>query len=199
MSDIATFDAVDAADAAPEGAPTPPPAAAAPPPPAPAAVEAAPRKAGLIGLLPIVAVTLAAVASVASAAGLIVATRNVAETQHTIAELARAHTHDAAPAPTPAAPQRKPGQQVDVAAASAGMAMMPAEGPVDSRFATITEMRAALVDLRQDLAKHQGPGNVMVMEAMRDGQTDLANRISDLATKVDRLERSISSSRKGQP
>lgn len=203
MSDIATFEAVDVAEAGQDISPTP--AAVAPPEPTPLpapAPEPAPRKVGVIGLLPIVAVSLAALASVASAAGLIVATRNVAETQHVIADLAKAHTADQAPAAplVPTAPsQRKAGEQIDVAAASAGMALMPAAGTPDGRFATVTEIRTALADLRQDLAKHQGPGNVMVMEAMRDGQTDLANRISDLAAKVDRLERSLSSSRKAQP
>ena len=90
-------------------------------------------------------------------------------------------------------------RHVSAAARSALATMPPAASAEDGRYATITEMRAALGDLRQDLAKHQGPGNVMVMEAMRDGQTDLANRISDLAAKVDRLERTLNSSRKAHP
>lgn len=139
--------------------------------------------------LPIASASLAVLASSLSVVGLMVASRTVAAANHAVADL-------------------RESQQaiVKLAAAtpieSAGQALptLPTETVrgVDAA-ATPEDIRRALDDLRADLARYQAPGGGLLISTLRDGQAELANRIGEIALRLDRIERAINSSRAARP
>lgn len=151
-------------EAAPADAPTP----------APPAGRALPER--LRGSLPLLLAGLAIFAALAATIGLVVVSRNVAETNQRLAALQTAIAHQsAAPAPrAPALPAR---------------AAMPITGPAD-KPASVEEVRALLFALRKDIVGYQAlGGNAGWAKAIRDAQAELANRLNAVAEKVDRIDR----------
>ena len=148
--------------------------------PAPPAKRA--RKFRLGGALPLLIAGLATFAALVATIGLIVVSRNVAETNQRLAALQAALDHKtAAPAP--------------VAHAPAIPSLAPVTGSSD-KPASIEEVRALLFALRKDLVSYQAMGgNAGWVKAVGDGQAELANRMSLIAEKVDRIERRTSGAR----
>lgn len=132
--------------------------------------------------LPMTAVSLAVFATILSAVGLAVASRTVAEARIAIEKMQPAQ-HIAA----------------ERAARTAPLIAEPADHSLatktsaDDAPATAAELRSALADLRADLARYQNSSAVAL--TVRNGQSDLANRLGELTVKVDRIERSLNTSR----
>ncbi|WP_380872539.1 hypothetical protein ACFB49_34680 [Sphingomonas sp. DBB INV C78] len=140
--------------------------------------------AGLKNNLPMVIATLGIFTSLIATIGLLVASRNVAEANQRIAALEKVVERAAA------APKVLPAQSHGVPAA-----VSPTGGA-----ATAQDVRAAFDDFRKDLARYQNMGgNALWVDAIRDGQGELANRLNAIAEKVDRIDRRINGSRPASP
>jgi hypothetical protein len=156
-----------------EPPPTEPAAATEPaapaPAPAPAPLSSRP------GILVLVAVALAAFAALLSVVGLLVASRTVAEARLAIGALhANPTVAAAAPAPAPS----------------------PVPSGNSTRPVTAAELNQAIAALRSDLARLRGaPGDQALRETLRSTQSEIANRITILGVKLERIERVLNSSR----
>ncbi|HWW64291.1 MAG TPA: hypothetical protein VNZ43_05995 [Sphingomonadaceae bacterium] len=154
-------------EAAPETADVP--IVETPAPVAPA--SAAPAR---TGLLPLIAVLIAAVAALLSAIGLIVASRTVAEARVAIDALR-------------AGAMRPP--VVEAAAPPA----LPMDGATPL---TAADLDRALVDLRRDLARAGAErGGPALAATIGGAQAELANRISTIGIRLDRIEQALNSRR----
>jgi hypothetical protein len=76
----------------------------------------------------------------------------------------------------------------------------PAPSPVRSgesnRPVTAAELDQAIAALRSDLVRLRGaPGDQALRETLRSTQSEIANRITILGVKLDRIERALNSSR----
>jgi len=164
-SSTAPSDAVDQADA-PEASAATSALPASTPPAEPAAATTARRA----GLLPALALALATVAAVLSAVGLVVASRTVAEARIAI---------EALPARTPA------------------VSSTPASAPaVASAAVTAADLDKVIVALRRDIAQAGlAQDGAKQAAAIAAAQAELANRISMIGLKLDRIERSLNASR----
>ena len=171
------IDALDVVDAAGDISPAEPPI-----PPiedAPAAPKPSPL-AMLKANLPLVIAGLAVFASLIATIGLIVASRNMAEANQRIAALELAVKAAATARPT-------------VVAA-------PAHDSASRAVASPTDIRAALDDFRRDIVRYQSMGGQAGwVDAMRDGQAELANRINSIGEKLDRIDRRLNNSRPVSP
>ena len=139
---------------------------------APAEAAAASRERLRMGdFLPMAAVCLAIFATMMSAVGLAMTSRTVAEARIAIEAL-----HDAPHEPAPAVP-----------------APLPSAAPTQQQeLAAIT---AALAQLRIDIASERAHGDGAIGPLLRDGQAELANRLSEIAVKVDRIDRTMNARR----
>lgn len=133
--------------------------------------------------LPLLLAGLGIFSSLIAAIGLIVVSRNVAESNQRIAALQEAlQRASSPPAPTTHA--------------------VPARGEErEARSASVDEVKAMLFAFRRDIAAYQnsGGGNAAWLNAMRDSQAELANRFNTIAEKVDRIDRRINGSRPASP
>lgn len=135
------------------------------------------RKIRLGGALPLLIAGLATFAALVATIGLVVVSHNVAETNQRLAALEAALNHKPAAAPAPAAMPA------------------PVAEPSD-KPASIEEVRALLFALRKDMVSYQAMGgNARWVKAIGDAQAELANRMSILAEKIDRIERRTSGAR----
>lgn len=167
-------DPVDMVDAAPEN-PVEPPAASA------EAKAKPPALAALRANLPLVIAALAVFASLVSTIGLIVASRNMAAANQRIATLEETVRQAAKARPA-----------VMVAAAHGN--------PPPATTAASVDVRAALDDFRRDLVRYQNMGSQAGwVDAVRDGQAELANRVNSIAEKLDRIDRRLNNSRPASP
>ena len=168
MAKITQTPADEAAEPVAEAPPASAPLVAAPIEPA------APAKPTLLGLLPIIAVLLAAFAATLSVVGLIVASRTVAEARVAIESL-RAGTPPAA------------------------IAMAPPPAAAVPRAVTTADLDSMIVALRSDIARARSEQGGMGQAAtIGSAQAELANRISAIGVKLDRIERALSA-RLGKP
>lgn len=146
-------------------------------------VDAAPKPSSLARLkanLPLVIAGLAVFASLIATIGLIVASRNMAEANQRIAALELAVK--------------------EAATARTIVAAAPAHDSAARAAASPTDIRAALDDFRRDIVRYQSMGGQAGwVDAMRDGQAELANRINNIGEKLDRIDRRLSNSRPISP
>ena len=199
------------AQPAPAPEPAPAPAVAAPgieeavAVEAPVAVETAPdahdvpvAKAGgfdLRSAYPMIVVSIAAVASLVAAVGTVVATRTVA---HTNAVLEEVEAHRAK--------MRRLDQlidEVDGLRQREQIALVRIEQIATSQPATSADVRSAIAGLQIAMAKHEPGGNTAILATLRDGQAELAERISIIYRRVERMDEKlaavVSSSPKAKP
>lgn len=175
-----------------DAAPVPPPAGEAPmedvtPEPAPPPVPARSLRRRLpTTALPLVLAGLGLFSGLIASIGLIVVSRNIAEGNHRIAELQEA---------------LKSVPAVSVASTGSPIARAPAGDVAGDAPASIEDIRAMLFAFRRDLASYQngGGGNAAWLNAVRDSQAELANRLNVIAEKVDRIDRRINGSRPASP
>jgi len=163
---------------------------------APAALPSAePRQRMKMGdLLPMVAVMLAVFATTLSAVGLAMTSRTVAEASRAIEDLRHAQREITAlrtAHPEPASVPTQPETQRQMPAeaqlpAPVQAANVSAPGPAD-----VGGVSAALERLRTDIAHYQAQNGGGLVPLVRNGQTDLANRLGEIAAKVDRIDRAI--------
>lgn len=143
----------------------------------------------LTKLLPIVAVSLAVVASFFSVVGLVVANRTVVGASLIVAD-ARERQEQLA----------RVGEligEVDALRAREAAALERIEAMRSSGSATAADVRRAIDDLKRDLAKRDEQGSALGL--VRDGQAELAERLSQLSLKLERIEQSLSPSRRANP
>lgn len=151
------------------------PVAVAPPANAPlvgAPIEpAAPAKPTLLGLLPLVAVLLATFAATLSGVGLIVASRTVAEARVAI-------------------------EALHAGALPAATTMVAPPVAASPRAVTTADLDGMIVALRSDIARARiEQGGMERAATIGSAQAELANRISAIGVKLDRIERALSASR----
>ncbi len=151
------------------------------------------RLARLKAALPYGIAALATFASLVATIGLVIASRNTAEAGQRIAALERA-VDGLSTIPLPIAERAAPLHPA-LPSAAADMPADEAGAP-----ATAAQMRAALDDFRRDLVRYQALGsNAAWVDAIRDAQAELANRINSIAEKVDRIDRRINGGRPALP
>jgi hypothetical protein len=170
---------------APEAAAAPLPAGPiAPPEPAPAPVQPVAVK-----IVPLVALALAVVASFLSVVGLTVANRTVVGASLIVAD-ARERQEQLA----------RVGRLIDEAEAlrlREAAALERIERARSGAAATVDDVRRAMDDLKQDLARREDRDGAFGL--VRDGQSELAERIGQLSVKLERIEHSLSASRRANP
>lgn len=170
----------------------------------PAAAPVPAQRRSLPGWLPLAASGLAGFAALISAIGLTVASRTTAEARHAIEELAAQQKRYFAHAPAaPAAPAASHGSPAAAAHPAPAAEGHGGEDPADghaqapegttapvSQAQAIADIRQSLIDLRSDLARTQA-GSLGLADAVRDGQTEIANRVGAISLKVDRIDRAL--------
>ncbi len=170
----ADVDVLDAADPVPENP-------AEPSPPPVAATAKASALTALRANLPLVIAALAVFTSLVATIGLIVASRNMAAANQRIAALEETVRQ---------ATRARPAVMVATAHGN----------PPQTATATPVDVRAALDDFRRDLVRYQNMGSQAAwVDAVRDGQAELANRVNSIGEKLDRIDRRLNNSRPASP
>lgn len=163
--------------------------AANPVEPAPAPIAPAPAPADppsrLARWLPIVAVTLAAAASFLAVVGLTVASRTIANASLVVAD-ARERQEQLARVGALI-------EEVEGLRAREQAALQRLERLRSATPATPADVARAIDDLKHDLAKHE-PENAK-LALLRSGQSELAERIGQIALKLERIEQKLSANR----
>lgn len=173
-------------EAAPEAAPAPLPAG--PITPADSA-PAAEQPSALVKLIPVIAVALAVVASFFSVVGLVVANRTVVGASLIVAD-ARERQEQLA----------RVGElidEVEALRAREAAALERIEAMRSAGGATPADVHRIVDDLKQDLAKRDEQGSALGL--VRDGQAELAERLSQVSMKLERIQQSLSASRPANP
>ena len=161
------------------------------PAPVPEAVEApvAEQPSRLIRTLPIAAVSLAVVASLISAVGLVAASRTiagaslvVADARERQAQLARVETLIG---------------EVEALRQREQASLERIERFRSAGAATPADVNRALDNLRQNMVRHESDGGTLAL--LRDGQSELAERIGQISLKLERIELALTASRKAKP
>ena len=149
----------------------------------------------LRGAFPMIVVSIAAMASLVAAVGTVVATRAVA---HTNAVLEEVEAHRAK--------MRRLDQlidEVDGLRQREQIALVRVEQIATSQPATSADVRSAIAGLQIAMAKHEPGGNTAILATLRDGQAELAERISIIYRRVERMDEKlaafVSSSPKAKP
>lgn len=157
------------------------PAPAAPAPVAEEPVAKPARLAGIKANLPLIVAGIAVFTSLIATIGLLVASRNAAEAGMRIAALERALKEQAHAAPAAPEPAHH-------AATGLGPALDRNGDP--TRAASAADVRRAFNEFRTDLVRYQGMGgNAAFVDGIRDGQAEIANRMSVILEKIDRVDR----------
>lgn len=177
----------EAAPAVAVSAPLPQPADAAP------AMEPAPvkPKRNIKPMIPLVAVSLAIFASGLSVVGLLVASRTVAETK-LVLEQVREHQSKA----------RRLDQlidEIDALRDREQLALVRLEQINAGKPATGTEVRGAIASLQMALAKYQPGGSNGTITLLRDGQSELAERVSTMYRRVEQINEKMDKLTAGKP
>lgn len=149
----------------------------------PTPVTPAARPAGFTRYVPLVAVSLAVVASGISATGLIIASRTLAETRTLLQDIRaeQASTQELSQLLADVRALRER-QQLNLSQVEAARS----EKPV-----TEAQMRGAINALQLTLGRQQGPNNGGTLALLRDGQAELAERISVIYRRVERIDEKI--------
>jgi hypothetical protein len=142
---------------------------------APAAAK--PRRAMIHPLVPLAAVSLAVFASSVSVIGLLVASRTVAETR-IVLEQVQAHQAKMRHLDTVI-------DEVDALRRREQIALMRIEQINAGKPATGAEVRGAIANLQIAMAKFQPGGSNGTLALLRDGQSELAERVSTMYRRVD--------------
>jgi len=156
--------------------------------------EAPQAKAAKPSKLPMIVMSVAAVASVVAAAGTIASVRTVA---HASAVLEEVEAHRAK--------MRRLDQlidEVDALRQREQIALVRVEQIASSQPATSADVRSAIAGLQIAMAKHQPGGNAQILSTLRDGQAELAERISIIYRRVEKMDEklaSVSPSPKAKP
>jgi hypothetical protein len=128
-------------------------------------------KSTLLGLLPIIAVLLAAFAATVSVMGLIIASRTVAEARVAI-------------------------ESLRAGAPPAAIATVPPPVATSPRAVTTADLDRTITALRSDIARaRMEQGGMERAATIGSAQAEIANRISAIGVKLDRIERALSASR----
>lgn len=144
--------------------------------------------------LPMIVMSVAAVASVVAAAGTIASVRTVA---HASAVLEEVEAHRAK--------MRRLDQlidEVDGLRQREQIALVRVEQIASSQPATSSDVRSAIAGLQIAMAKHQPGGNAQILSTLRDGQAELAERISIIYRRVEKMDEklgAVSPSPKAKP
>lgn len=161
------------------------------PAPIPEVVEApmAEHPSRLIRALPIAAVSLAVVASLISAVGLIAASRTiagaslvVADARERQAQLSRVETLIG---------------EVEALRQREQASLERIERFRSAGAATPADINRALLQLRQDMVRHESDGGTLAL--LRDGQSELGERVGQISLKLERIELALTASRKAKP
>jgi hypothetical protein len=143
----------------------------------------------LVRMFPIAAVSLAVVASLISAAGLIAASRTiagaslvVADARERQAQLARIETLIG---------------EVEALRQREQASLERIERFRSAGAATPADVNRALENLRQNMVRHETEGGTLAL--LRDGQSELAERVGQISLKLERIEQSLNASRKAKP
>jgi hypothetical protein len=143
----------------------------------------------LVRTLPIAAVSLAVVASLISAIGLAAASRTiagaslvVADARERQAQLNRVETLI---------------REVEALRHREQASLERIERFRSAGAATPADINRALVQLRQDMVRHEPGGGTL--ELLRDGQSELAERLGQVSLKLERVEMAVTASRKANP
>jgi hypothetical protein len=129
--------------------------------------------------VPLVAVSLAVFASSMSVIGLLVASRTVAETR-IVLEQVQAHQAKMRHLDTVI-------DEVDALRRREQIALMRIEQINAGKPATGAEVRGAIANLQMAMAKYQPGGNNGTMTLLRDGQSELAERVSTIYRRVEMM------------
>lgn len=176
--------------AAAVSAPLPQPADAAPlVEPAPATAPKAKRN--IRPLVPLVAVSLAVFASGLSVVGLLVASRTVAETK-LVLEQVREHQNKARHLDRLI-------DEIDALRDREQLALVRLEQINAGKPATGAEVRGAIANLQMAMAKYQPGGSNGTMTLLRDGQSELAERVSTMYRRVEQINDKMDKMTAGKP
>ena len=163
------------------------PEAPAPVPEAVAPVVEKPSR--LVSMLPLAAVSLAVVASLMSAVGLVAASGTmagaslvVADVRERQAQLARVETLI---------------EEVEALRSREQASLERVERFRSAGAATPADINRALLQLRQDMVRHESDGGTLAL--LRDGQSELAERVGQIWLKIERIEVALTASRKAKP
>lgn len=150
----------------------------------PVAVQAEPP-ARMSRVLPLVAVSLAVVASFLSVVGLVVTSRTVAGATLVVAD---ARERQAQLAEVGELVEEVAALRVREQAALERIEQFRAAGA-----ATPTDVNRAIDNLKHDLAKRDPEGGALAL--VRDGQSELADRIGQISLKLERVEQGLKARR----
>lgn len=131
-------------------------------------------------LIPLAAVSLAVFASSVSVIGLLVASRTVAETR-TVLEQVQAHQNKIRHLDAMI-------DQIDGLRRREQVALTRIEQINAGRPATGMEVRGAIASLQLALSKYQPGGANGTLTLLRDGQSELAERVSTMYRRVERID-----------
>lgn len=173
----------DAPAEPPASAPLPQPQAETEADAAPVATAAAMPKRNIYRYVPLAAVSMAVFASSLSVIGLLVASRTLAETK-IVLEQVQAHQ---------AKMRRldKVIEEVDALRDREQIALIRLEQINAGRPATGAEVRAAITGLQLAMAKYQPDNLNATLTNIRDGQYELAERISTMYRRVEKIDGQI--------
>jgi len=143
----------------------------------------------LTRIVPIAAVSLAVVASLLSAVGLVVASRTIAEASLVVA--------DARERQAQLVRVEELIDEVEALRHREQASLERIEGFRSAGAATPADINRALVQLRQDMVRHEPEGGTLAL--LRDGQSELAERIGQISLKLERIELALTASRKAKP
>ena len=157
----------------------------------PEAVEASPAEqpSRLTRILPIATVLLAVIASLLSAAGLVVASRTIAGASLIVAD-ARERQEQLARVETLI-------EEMEALRHREQASLERIERFRSAGAATPADINRALVQLRQDMVRHESDGGTLAL--LRDGQSELAERVGQISLKLERIELALTASRKAKP
>jgi Holliday junction resolvasome RuvABC endonuclease subunit len=167
-------------------------APAAEPAPAPVAADAqtdepeehakpARKKLALQGMIPVAALSLAVLASTISAVGTVVASRMVART-NTVLESVEAHQSKMRRLDSLI-------EEVDGLRQREQLALVRIEQVNAGKPASSLELRSAIGGLQLAISRSQSGTSAAALNTIRDGQAELAERMSTIYRKIDRIDK----------
>lgn len=186
--EIIVEEKAEEAPAALSSAPLPQPAEEAAP-----VVEHAPAKPkrNLRPMIPLAAVSLAVFASGVSVVGLLVASRTVAETKLVLEQVQQHQSK-----------MRRLDAMIDEIDALRDreqVALIRLEQLNAGKPATGAEVRGAIASLQMAMAKYQPGGSNGTMTLLRDGQSELAERVSTMYRRVEQINDKMDKLTAGKP